>query len=99
MGLFGPVPPVVADLRDVSTVRHRCAEILAFVRSGSSEHFTLAEPRAADVVERIAAITAARFPDLKVPYHSRWRHFGDRVPAAATSRQVSYSAAAALSRA
>jgi hypothetical protein len=78
--LFGPVPAAVAELRDVATVRRRCAEILAFVRAGQSKHVTLDESRTADVVERIATITAARFPDLAVPYHSRWRHFGDRVP-------------------
>jgi hypothetical protein len=95
-GLFGPVPAVVADLRDVSTVRRRCAEILAFVRDGKSEHFTLAEPRAADVVERIATITAARFPDLKVPYHSRWRHFGDRVPALSPQAQIDLAVVSVL---
>ncbi|HEX3828170.1 MAG TPA: DUF1688 family protein [Sporichthyaceae bacterium] len=79
-GQFGPVPEAVADLRDVATIRRRCAEVLAFVRDGDSKHFTLDEARAPDVVDRIATITAARFPDLAVPHHSRWRHFGDRVP-------------------
>ena len=95
-GLFGPVPAVIADLRDVSTVRRRCAEILAFVRQGRSEHFTLDEPRAADVVERIAAITTARFPDLKVPYHSRWRHFGDRVPTLSPQAQLDLAVVSVL---
>lgn len=74
-GLFGVVPSVVAQLRDVTTVRRRSAEVLAAVRAGSSLHFRLDEGRAADVADRIAAITSTRFPDLLVPYHSRWRHF------------------------
>ncbi len=73
--LFGAVPPVVAHLRDVAIVRLRSAEVLASVRAGASQHFRLDEGRAADVAERVAAITAARFPGLAVPYHSRWRHF------------------------
>ena len=27
------------------------------------------------VAQRVAVLTRQRFPDLKVPYHSRWRHF------------------------
>jgi hypothetical protein len=74
-GLFGPVPPVVSGLRDVATVRRRCAEVLAAVRADSSPHFRLDEARARDVADRVAATTRTRFPDLVVPYHSRWRHF------------------------
>ncbi|HUS16528.1 MAG TPA: DUF1688 family protein, partial [Chloroflexia bacterium] len=69
------VPAVVARLRDVATVRRRSAEVLAAVRAGSSPHFRLDEDRAAEVADRIAGITRTRFPDLDVPYHSRWRHF------------------------
>ena len=27
------------------------------------------------MAQRIAALTRRRFPDLQIPYHSRWRHF------------------------
>jgi hypothetical protein len=87
-GRFGPVPAAVARLRDVAGVRSRCAEVLAFVRDGESPHFVVEDKRAEDVVERIATITAARFPDLAVPYHSRWRHFGDRVPPLSPQAQI-----------
>jgi hypothetical protein len=93
---FGPVPAAVADLRDVTTVRRRCAEVLAYVRAGDSKHFTLDETRAPDVVERIASITAARFPDLAVPYHSRWRHFGDRVPALSPQARIDLAVVSVL---
>ncbi|HVE26761.1 MAG TPA: DUF1688 family protein, partial [Sporichthya sp.] len=95
-GLFGAVPPEIADLRDVATVRRRCAEILAVVRDGRSEHFALDERRAVDVVERIATVTTARFPDLTVPYHSRWRHFGDRVPALSPPAQIDLAVVSVL---
>ena len=31
--------------------------------------------RLAAVADRVAALTLRRFPDLRIPYHSRWRHF------------------------
>ncbi|MGQ0632067.1 MAG: DUF1688 family protein [Sporichthyaceae bacterium] len=94
--LFGPVPAAVAELRDVGYVRRRCAEILAYVRSGSSKHFTLDEARLPDVVDRIATMTASRFPDLAVPYHSRWRHFGDRVPELSVQAQIDLAVVSVL---
>jgi hypothetical protein len=65
----------VATLRDPATIRARCAAIAAAVGEGRSEHFGLERGRLDDVALRVAALTKARFPDLKIPYHSRWRHF------------------------
>jgi Protein of unknown function (DUF1688) len=65
----------VALLRSAATIRERCANIAHAVDEGRSEHFTLARDRLARVVERVEALTRARFPTLNIPYHSRWRHF------------------------
>ena len=65
----------VRMLREPATIRARCAAITAFVDAGRSEHFSLDRSKLDAVAERIAALTRARFPDLKIPYHSRWRHF------------------------
>ena len=65
----------VRTLREPATIRARCAAITAFVDAGRSQHFTLDRTKLDAVAERIAALTRARFPDLKIPYHSRWRHF------------------------
>lgn len=62
-------------LRRPQAVRQRCAAIAAWVASGASPHFTLDRSRLPAVAQRIATLTRARFPDLKIPYHSRWRHF------------------------
>src|SRR5207237_8927733 len=43
---------------------------------GATRHFRLVLERLDDAVERVVAITRRRFPDLAVPLHSRWRHFG-----------------------
>jgi len=62
-------------LRDPGTIRARCASILKAVESNVSEHFTVNRNALPGVAARVAALTLKRFPDLKVPYHSRWRHF------------------------
>jgi hypothetical protein len=75
VGLFGPVPAVLARLRDSATIRARCAQVTAAVRAGESALFAVDDSRLSPVADRIAALTLARFPTLAIPYHSRWRHF------------------------
>ena len=73
-----PTPPSrhpLALLHDPGTVRERCAAILRAVESNVSEHFTVDRSRLPALADRVAALTRARFPDLRIPYHSRWRHF------------------------
>jgi hypothetical protein len=65
----------LAWLDDPATIRVRCAAILRAVDSNVSGHFTVDRSRLPAVAERVATLTLQRFPDLKVPYHSRWRHF------------------------
>lgn len=65
----------VRVLRSPATIRERCAAITAMVAAGRSEHFRLARSALPAVAERVARLTRARYPDLKVPVHSRWRHF------------------------
>ena len=65
----------VAVLRDPATIRTRCRAIASAVEAGHSPHFTIRRDRLPDVASRVAALTRERFPDLAIPYHSRWRHF------------------------
>ncbi len=69
------IAEAVDKLRDVATVRERSLNILAAVEAGASPHFTVDRARQGDVAQRIATLTASRFPDGRVPVHSRWRHF------------------------
>ena len=62
-------------LNDPATVRRRCHAIAAAVESGHSAHFRLDRGALPAIAQRIAALTRRRFPDLQIPYHSRWRHF------------------------
>jgi Protein of unknown function (DUF1688) len=65
----------LAALHDPGTIRLRCAAVLRSVEAGVSASFLLDRSRLADAAERVATLTKKRFPDLKTPYHSRWRHF------------------------
>jgi hypothetical protein len=65
----------LAQLHDPGTVRARCAAILHSVEGNVSEHFVLNRLALPAVAARVSALTLKRFPDLKIPYHSRWRHF------------------------
>jgi hypothetical protein len=69
------IAEAVRLLRKPSTIRARCANITAAVGAGESPHFTLERDRVNDVARRVARLTHERFPDGRVPLHSRWRHF------------------------
>ncbi len=65
----------VRVLRTPATIRERCASIAAAAESGESRHFSIDRSKFPIVAERVARLTKTRYPDLQVPYHSRWRHF------------------------
>lgn len=65
----------VRRLRAPATIRARCAQLSAAVACGDSAHFTVDRSRLNAVAQRVARLTRARFPELRIPYHSRWRHF------------------------
>ena len=62
-------------LNDPATIRARCGAIRAAVERGVSSHFALDRGALPAVAERVAALTLKRYPDLRIPFHSRWRHF------------------------
>jgi Protein of unknown function (DUF1688) len=69
------LPEIASVLRSTATIRERCANITRAVEAGHSRHFTLARDRLDAVAQRVETITRERHPGLRIPYHSRWRHF------------------------
>ena len=65
----------LAALRDPATIRARCAAVTRAVDEGRSGWFKIDRSALPAVAREVAALTRERFPDLKIPYHSRWRHF------------------------
>ena len=70
-----PFRDPLAALRESATIRARCAAVTRAVEQGRSGHFKIDRSALPAVAQRVAALTRERFPDLKMPYHSRWRHF------------------------
>lgn len=64
-----------AMLRTTSTVRSRSAQLLERARSGESRWFTVHDNGLHHAADAVAVISRTRYPDLAIPYHSRWRHF------------------------
>jgi len=75
-----PVAPIksahpLSQLRDPGTIRARCAGVLRAVEAGVSPYFKIDRGALDGAADRVAALTLRRFPDLRIPFHSRWRHF------------------------
>ncbi len=68
-------PDALTILRDPATIRERCAAITRAVDEGRSAYFALARARLDDVAARVERVTRTTYPQLHIPYHSRWRHF------------------------
>lgn len=69
-------PPALApDLLSTGAIRERCANVTAAVEAGHSRHFRIDRGRLQPAARIVAEITRRRYPDLAIPYHSRWRHF------------------------
>lgn len=65
----------IAALRSADAVRQRCRMVHDWVTEGRSPHFTVAPGRLDAVADAVAQVTRGAYPDLRIPYHSRWRHF------------------------
>ena len=64
-----------SELLTAAAVRERCDIVFAAAECGETRHFRLVMARLEEAVGRVVDITRRRYPDLDVPYHSRWRHF------------------------
>ena len=64
-----------AWLLSADAVRERAHALLAEAERGKLAHFQLKPKRLADAADLVAQVTREAYPDLAVPYHSRWRHF------------------------
>jgi hypothetical protein len=62
-------------LFSAAAVRERCNIVFDAAERGETPHFRLIMGRLDEAARRVAEITRQRYPDLNVPYHSRWRHF------------------------
>ncbi len=64
-----------AALLTAGAVRARCAEVARLAMEERSAHFRWREERLPAVAAYVVDVIRDRYPDLQVPFHSRWRHF------------------------
>jgi hypothetical protein len=65
----------VHALRSTTAVRERAQQLLARARAGASHAFVVDDAALNLAASTVAELTRQRFPDGRIPYHSRWRHF------------------------
>jgi hypothetical protein len=71
------VPPAAvhaAHLLTADAVRTHCREVFEHVVQGRSAHWVWHAERLDDCARYVAGVVRRRYPDLRVPFHSRWRH-------------------------
>jgi hypothetical protein len=66
---------VAAALRTTDAVRERAGQLLRRARAGDSAWFTVHDDALETAASVVAEVTRSRYPDLTIPFHSRWRHF------------------------
>lgn len=62
-------------LLSAQAVRSHCAQIMALAERDAAPHFRLHLQQLPAAAAYVAGTIRERYPDLDVPYHSRWRHF------------------------
>ena len=65
----------VAALRTPEAVRERCTELLSFAEDKALRHFSVKPEHLKDASAFVCATIRDNYPDLNIPFHSRWRHF------------------------
>jgi hypothetical protein len=89
-----------AALLSAAAVRERCEIVFTAAERGEARHFRLVPSLFDEAADRVAAVTRRRYPDLAVPYHSRWRHFSvgavDRAALVASEADIAETARARI---
>lgn len=66
---------IIARLRDPVTIRVQAHRILNMAKQDQLEHFTIDLEKMTSTASFVIDVITNQYPDLNIPYHSRWRHF------------------------
>lgn len=61
-------------LLSTQAIRDKASDIFEATLEGRG-HFEIHEEKLSDVAKLVAKVTRNNYPDLRIPYHSRWSHF------------------------
>ena len=73
--MFATPQDAVAWLRTPQAIRQRCGQIYAAAEADELRHFALDLSRLDATAAYVLDTIKTNYPDLNIPYHSRWRHF------------------------
>jgi hypothetical protein len=65
----------IAYLRSPLAIRERCQQVLELACADQLRHFAYHPEKLPEVAAYVAEVTREAYPNLDVPFHSRWRHF------------------------
>lgn len=71
----GGRPSAALAMLSADAVRTRSQEMLSAALDGALDHFNVFPEKLAAAADIVATVIRENYPDLKVPLHSRWRHF------------------------
>ncbi|MEC4811939.1 MAG: URC4/urg3 family protein [Scytonema sp. PMC 1069.18] len=66
---------LVAYLRSPVAIRERCGQLFTMAVEGKSRHFSCDLTHLGRVADYVISVMREEYPDLQIPFHSRWRHF------------------------
>lgn len=65
----------IETLQSLATIRQRANQLLSLARQDKLAHFFIDEEKMAATADYVIAVMYDNYPNLAIPYHSRWRHF------------------------
>jgi len=66
---------IITELRSPHTIRARCGEIFRLAQADQLHHFRCDLTQLDRVAHYVIDEIHRAYPDLAIPFHSRWRHF------------------------
>ncbi|MFN6499917.1 MAG: URC4/urg3 family protein [Nostoc sp. DedQUE01] len=66
---------LIAYLRSPVAIRERCGQLFVLANEGKSRYFNCDLTKLTKVADYVIGVTRCEYPDLQIPFHSRWRHF------------------------
>jgi hypothetical protein len=73
--LTGLERDTIAYLQSPVAIRERCQQMLELACTDQLRHFAYHPEKLPKVAAYVAEVTRDAYPELDVPFHSRWRHF------------------------
>ena len=73
-----PETAAALSLLNADAVRQRAHRLLAIGLKDGLAHFRIELARLEEAADLVVETTRKVYPDLNVPFHSRWRHFASQ---------------------